>query len=45
MNYKTRAKRTSAAQDDQVSAKRIAPKNVSSSTRSKNNFDFKKQCF
>ena len=45
MNYKTRAKRTSDAQDDQVSAKRIAPKNVSSSTQSKNNFDFKKQCF
>ena len=46
MNNQTRAKRTSDAQDDQVSAKRIAPENVSSSTRSTNeNFDFKKQCF
>ena len=45
MNNKTRAKRTSDAQDEQVSAKRIAPENASSSTRrTKENFDFKKQC-
>ena len=46
MNNKTRAKPTSDAPGDQVSAKRIAMENVSSSTRStKENFDFKKQCF
>ena len=46
MNNSSRAKRTSDAQDDQVSAKRIAAENVSSLTRSsKENFDFKKQCF
>ena len=46
MNNKTRAKPTSDAPGDQVSAKRIAMENVSSSTRSTmENFDFKKQCF
>ena len=46
MNNKTRAKPTSDVPGDQVSAKRIAMENVSSSTRStKENFDFKKLCF
>ena len=46
MNSKTRAKRTSNAQDEQVGAKSIAPENVSSSTRStEEKFDFKRQCF
>ena len=46
MNNKTRAKQTSDAQNEQVSATRITPENASSSTRpTKENFDFKKQCF
>ena len=46
MNNRIRAKRTSDAQDEQVSAKRIAPENVSSSTQStEENIDFRKQCF
>ena len=46
MNNKIRAKRTSDAQDEQVSAKRTAPENVSSLSQStKENFYFKKQCF
>ena len=46
INNKTRAKPTSDSPDNQVSAKCIAMENVSSSTRStKENFDFKKQCF
>ena len=44
MNDKIRAKWTSDAQDKQVSAKRIAEENVSSSTQSsEKNFDFGKQ--
>ena len=42
MNNKTRAKQTSDAQNEQVSATRITPENASSSTRpTKENFDFK----
>lgn len=45
-NNKARAKRTSDGHDEQVSAKRIAPENDSSSNWSvEENFDFKKKCF